>query len=41
MKVLGGVHQPDAGEVRIDGKAVVIGSVAARGRWGSDSSTRN
>jgi ribose transport system ATP-binding protein len=34
MKVLGGVHQPDAGEVRIDGKAVVIGSVAAAGALG-------
>jgi ribose transport system ATP-binding protein len=28
MKVLGGVHRPDTGEIRIDGKAVRIGSVA-------------
>src|SRR5262249_55539362 len=28
MKILGGVYQPDAGELRIDGRAVVIASVA-------------
>lgn len=28
MKILGGVYQPDAGQVSIDGQAVVIGSVA-------------
>jgi ribose transport system ATP-binding protein len=27
MKVLGGVHQPDAGEIRIDGQAVAIDTV--------------
>src|ERR1051325_6678598 len=28
MKILGGVYQPDAGQLRIDGHDVVIGSVA-------------
>ncbi len=28
MKTLGGVHQPDGGQIRVDGKAVVIGSVS-------------
>ena len=28
MKILGGVYQPDAGEIRIDGKAVTITSVS-------------
>ena len=27
MKILGGIHQPDAGEIRIDGEAVTIHSV--------------
>src|SRR5262245_18682229 len=27
MKILGGVHQPDAGEIRINGEAVTIHSV--------------
>src|SRR5262249_11136301 len=27
MKILGGVHQPDAGEIRINGEAVTIQSV--------------
>jgi ribose transport system ATP-binding protein len=34
MKVLGGVHLPDAGEIRIEGKPVVISSVAASQRHG-------
>ena len=29
MKVLGGVHQPDEGEIRIQGKPVVLGGVSA------------
>ena len=29
MKVLGGVHQPDEGEIRIDGRTVVLDGVAA------------
>src|SRR3989440_316202 len=28
MKILGGVHQPDEGEIHIDGKPVVINSVS-------------
>jgi len=28
MKILGGVYQPDAGEIRIDGKAVTVNSVS-------------
>jgi len=34
MKILGGVHQPDAGEVRIDGEPVVIRAVADATRYG-------
>ncbi len=34
MKVLGGVHQPDSGEVLIDGTPVVINSVADATRYG-------
>ena len=34
MKVLGGVHQPDEGEIRIDGKAVVLDGVTAAKRHG-------
>src|SRR5919199_404730 len=34
MKILGGVHQPDEGTILIDGKAVVINSVADAIRLG-------
>jgi ribose transport system ATP-binding protein len=34
MKILGGVHQPDAGEVRIDGEPVTIRAVADATRYG-------
>src|SRR4051812_19533365 len=34
MKILGGVYQPDAGEVRIDGQPVTIGGVADATRFG-------
>jgi ribose transport system ATP-binding protein len=34
MKILGGVHQPDAGEVLIDGEPVAIHSVADATRYG-------
>ena len=34
MKILGGVHQPDAGEVRIDGAPVTIRGVADATRYG-------
>lgn len=34
MKVLGGVYQPDEGEIRIDGKAVVLDGVTAAKRHG-------
>src|SRR5436305_3993292 len=34
MKILGGVYQPDAGEVRINGQAVVITSVSEAIRLG-------
>jgi ribose transport system ATP-binding protein len=34
MKVLGGVHQPDEGEIRIDGKPVVLDGVTAAKRHG-------
>ena len=34
MKVLGGVHQPDSGEVLIDGRPVVINNVSDAGRYG-------
>jgi ribose transport system ATP-binding protein len=34
MKILGGVHVPDAGEILIDGQTVTIGSVAAAQRYG-------
>lgn len=34
MKILGGVHQPDAGEVMIDGKAVTIRSVTDATKYG-------
>ncbi|HEY8185536.1 MAG TPA: sugar ABC transporter ATP-binding protein [Pyrinomonadaceae bacterium] len=34
MKILGGVHQPDAGEILIDGQQVAIHSVADATRYG-------
>lgn len=34
MKVLGGVHQPDDGQIRIDGNPVTIGSVSAASELG-------
>jgi len=34
MKILGGVHQPDGGEILIDGEAVVIHKVADATRYG-------
>src|SRR5689334_7987373 len=34
MKILGGVYQPDAGEIRIDNERVVIGGVADATRFG-------
>ncbi len=34
MKILGGVHHPDAGEVRIDGEPVIIRGVADATRYG-------
>src|SRR3954464_5631557 len=34
MKILGGVYQPDAGEIRIDGAPVVIGGVSDAARFG-------
>ncbi|MDQ3804535.1 MAG: sugar ABC transporter ATP-binding protein [Acidobacteriota bacterium] len=34
MKILGGVHHPDAGEVRIDGEPVTIRGVADATRYG-------
>jgi ribose transport system ATP-binding protein len=34
MKILGGVHQPDAGEIRIDGEQVAIHSVNDATRYG-------
>ena len=34
MKILGGVHQPDAGEILIDGQSVAIHSVADATRYG-------
>ncbi len=34
MKILGGVHQPDAGEVLIDGEPVAIHSVSDATRYG-------
>ena len=34
MKILGGVHQPDAGEILIDGAPVAIHSVADATRYG-------
>ena len=34
MKILGGVHEPDEGEIRIDGQAVKIGGVAGSKKLG-------
>src|SRR4051812_2496822 len=34
MKILGGVYQPDAGEILIDGQPVVIGGVSDATRFG-------
>ena len=34
MKILGGIHQPDTGAIRIDGKPVRIATTAAAGRLG-------
>ncbi len=34
MKILGGIHQPDAGEIRIDGAPVTIRAVADATRYG-------
>src|SRR3982751_202293 len=34
MKILGGVHHPDAGEVRIDGEPVTIRGVSDATRYG-------
>src|SRR3990172_1598393 len=34
MKILGGVYQPDAGEIRIDGEPVAIQAVADATRFG-------
>jgi ribose transport system ATP-binding protein len=34
MKVLGGIHQPDAGEIRLDGRVVTLDGVAAAKRHG-------
>lgn len=34
MKILGGVHQPDAGEIRINGEPVLIKSVGDATRYG-------
>lgn len=34
MKTLAGVHQPDAGEIRLDGKPATIGGVADATRYG-------
>jgi ribose transport system ATP-binding protein len=34
MKILGGVHQPDAGEIRIEGEPVTIHAVADATRYG-------
>jgi ABC-type multidrug transport system ATPase subunit len=41
MRIVGGIEQPDAGEVLIDGAPVTVGGVPARRRWGLRSSTRS
>jgi ABC-type sugar transport system ATPase subunit len=41
MKIVGGIEQPDAGEMLIDGAPVVIADVPRATALGSRSSTRS